>query len=264
MGYTHYYYVSSEFDKKSFAKVAADFKKLVTPLKHLGIVLADVFGENHPVIRPTEIKFNGLAKCGHPKRDPGETYPSDNASGVCNNNANTTLEEITESNWVAGAYLKTMLETRTCRGDCSHEGFSLEQKLVTSWTDENGRTQHIMPDTRNRMPANEVGKHFECTKTAHKPYDLAVTACLVIAKHHLKDDIIIYSDGAMKNWYEAMVLCDHFLGYGKNFSLDREENYVSTYFEKIRQEEIQLQKPRIMQRQTSNRTADSVMSGIGG
>jgi hypothetical protein len=45
----------------------------------------------------------------------------------------------------------------------------------------------------------------------------------VIAKHHLKDDITIKSDGRIKNWHEAMLLCDHFLGYGKKFSLDTDE-----------------------------------------
>jgi len=69
MGYTHYYYISSEFDAKAFAKVAADFKKMVTPLKHLGVILADGAGENYPTISPTEIRFNGLEKCGHEVRE---------------------------------------------------------------------------------------------------------------------------------------------------------------------------------------------------
>ena len=228
MGYTHYYYVSPEFDKESFARVAADFKKLVTPLKHLGVILADGFGENHPIIRPDLIRFNGLAKCGHPKRDLGITTPSNNASGVCSNNATTTLQEITKSNWFAGA----QLETRTCDGDCSHETFYLEQKYEASWTRSDGsvytkdpieESEQYYGGTSKRNPANIVGKYFDCTKTAYKPYDLAVTACLVIAKHYLGDDIVVRSDGEMNNWHEAMLLCDHFLGYGKKFSLDYDE-----------------------------------------
>ena len=76
--------------------------------------------------------------------------------------------------------------------------------------------------TRDRNPANEVGKYFEFTKTAYKPYDLAVTVALVIAKHHLKEEIVIRSDGAMENWHEAMQLCHHFLGYGRGFCLDED------------------------------------------
>ena len=38
MGYTHYYLVAPEFDTAAFGRVAADFKRMVAPLKHLGVV----------------------------------------------------------------------------------------------------------------------------------------------------------------------------------------------------------------------------------
>jgi len=231
MGYTHYYYISSEFDAKAFGRVAADFKKMVTPLKHLGVILADGAGENYPTISPTEIRFNGLEKCGHEERDLGITWPSKSASGISKNDTHTILADITNSQWFAGAEL----ETRSCDGDCSHETFSLEQKMETSWTNEDGTTTTLEPQgefrgytnqdgTQDKNPQNEIGKHFNCTKTAYKPYDLAVTVCLVIAKHHLGNDIVVHSDGTMENWHEAMMLCHHFLGYGKGFSLDDEDS----------------------------------------
>ena len=228
MGYTHYYYVSSEFDKKEFANVAKDFKKMVTPLKHLGVVLADGWGDNHPRIAPTKIIFNGLEKCGHEERDLGITWPSDKAIGIIKNGVGTKLREITNSQWFAGA----QLETRACGGDCSHETFSLfktfnpinkrydgseyvtePQGVYGSWTDSKGKK------TKNK--ANIIGKFFDCCKTAYKPYDLAVTICLVIAKHYLKNDITISSDGNITHWQEAMQLCQHFLGYGEDFTLDK-------------------------------------------
>ena len=231
MGYTHYYYVAKEFDTGSFAKVATDFKKMITPLKHLGVILADGRGENYPLISPTEIRFNGLAKCGHPKRDLGITWPSSKASGISKNNTDTQQEEITKSDWFAGA----KLQTRACGGDCSHETFTLEQKLKTTMTRYDDSTYELEPQgeysvvtqqdgTRDKNPANEVGKYFQFTKTAYKPYDLAVTMCLVIAKHYLGEQISISSDGTMKNWHEAMQLCHHFLGYGKGFKLDDDES----------------------------------------
>ncbi len=227
MGYSHYYYVSKEFDQESFEKVAADFKKMVTPLKHLGVTLADGYGENYPTISPKEIRFNGQAKCGHEEKDLGITWPSNTASGVCKDTVSTQLQEITKSQWFAGA----QLETRVCGGDCSHETFALEQKLETSWTNEDNSTCNMEPQgqyrsytdsdgTKSKNPANEIGKYFSCVKTAYKPYDLAVTVALVIAKYHLGESIVIHSDGTMDNWHEAMILCDHFLGYGKGFSLD--------------------------------------------
>jgi len=231
MGYTHYYYVSKEFDAKAFAHVAADFKKMITPLRHLGVVLADGMGDNYPTISPTEITFNGMRKCGHQERELGITWPSESASGVLKNGTDTVLANITKSQWFAGA----KLESRVCGGDCSHETFSLEQKMETVMTRYDGSTYELEPQkedrpytnsdgTRDKTDEDKIGKYFQCTKTAYKPYDLAVTICLVIAKHHLKDAITIHSDGTMENWHEAMQLCHHFLGYGKGFSLDDEES----------------------------------------
>ena len=229
MGYTHYYLVAPEFDPAAFGRVAADFKKMVAPLKHLGVVLADGWGENYPTISPTEICFNGVEKCGHEKRNLGITWPSESASGIAKNGVDTTLLEITKSTWFAGA----SLETRACGGDCSHEAFSLSQKLETTMERHDGSTYELEPQgeysslinqdgTRDRNPANDVEKYFEFTKTAYKPYDLAVTVALVIAKHHLKEQIVIRSDGNMENWHEAMQLCHHFLGYGRGFCLDED------------------------------------------
>jgi hypothetical protein len=207
MGYTHYYYVKTEYDKDLFLKVSTDFKKMIPVLSHLGVKLANFNGKDYPVITPTEIRFNGLEKCGHEQRDLGITWPSKTAKGVSKNKVGTQIQEIVNGHWFAGA----QLETRVCGGDCSHESFSLEQK----W-DDAGRSW--------KKEEAESGKLiFECTKTAYKPYDLAVNICLIIAKHYLKDDIKVHSDGEMKDWEEGMQLCNQFLGYGLDFTLDEDE-----------------------------------------
>ncbi|GGI98142.1 hypothetical protein [Paenibacillus hunanensis] len=60
---------------------------------------------------------------------------------------------------------------------------------------------------------NEQGHHFEFCKTDQRPYDLAVTAFLLIAKHHLQDDLIIRSDKGHSNWEAAQKLCEPILNY---------------------------------------------------
>ena len=217
MGYTQNYCVAEEFDAEAFAKVATDFKKMVTVLKHLGVTLADEMGENYPTVSPTEISFNGLAKCGHVKHELGIAWPSKTASGASKNGIDAELVEIVNSVGFVGV----KSDTRVCDGDCSHESFSLKQKYQIEYLQDNG-TVHIMEPltSENANSYNKIGKHIDSTKTAYKPYDLAVTTCLVIAKHHLGDDIIVESDGTIENWQEAMFLCEHFLGYGKEFSLD--------------------------------------------
>ncbi len=204
MGYTHYYYVSQKYEAGEFASVVADFKKMLPALEHLGVKLADAFGENKPIINDDEIRFNGLSKCGHTQKDLGITWPAPKAKGILKNGVGTQLQQITRGNWFAGA----QLESRVCGGDCSHETFSLE------------RLGKFSPHKLEGDDFKNDGLIFECTKTAYKPYDLAVTVCLVIAKHHLKKGIKVSSDGEIENWEEAMQLCQHFLGYGEGFKLE--------------------------------------------
>lgn len=51
-------------------------------------------------------------------------------------------------------------------------------------------------------------------KTARKPYDLAVAACLIVAKHYLGDALRLKSDGDLdeENWPAAFVLAERVLG----------------------------------------------------
>jgi hypothetical protein len=47
---------------------------------------------------------------------------------------------------------------------------------------------------------------FNFCKTAMKPYDVYVTACLLLAKHHFGKDIKISSDGDVSDWQEGKAL----------------------------------------------------------
>lgn len=197
MGYTHYYYTKPTLDHEAFIQLSSDMKKMLSPLEHLGVKLGDGCGENYPYFGADKIRFNGYSKCGHQERDMGITWPSPTAKGITGNKVGTQLAELVNGHWFAGA----KLETRACGGDCSHETFALMCK-------NDGRVDE------------EHGYIFECTKTAYKPYDLAVNVCLIIAKHYLKDDIVIRSDGEDSNWIEGVQLVQHFLGYGEDFKLD--------------------------------------------
>lgn len=59
------------------------------------------------------------------------------------------------------------------------------------------------------------GKLFHFCKTARKPYDTAVTACLIVLKHHFGDDIKISSDGNPENWQDALNAVQTCLEYGE-------------------------------------------------
>jgi hypothetical protein len=57
-------------------------------------------------------------------------------------------------------------------------------------------------------------------KTANKPYDLIVCACLIIYKYHSADTINITSDGDIKDWSKSIDLIKTLFDYGDDFELD--------------------------------------------
>lgn len=63
-----------------------------------------------------------------------------------------------------------------------------------------------------------IGKGgFNYCKTAQKPYDLCVQACLIVLAHHTNAEVT--SDGTEAEWDEAREHCQDCLGYGAEFRL---------------------------------------------
>lgn len=82
-----------------------------------------------------------------------------------------------------------------CHGDCTHEDFHFP------------RCSYEYEDY-----ADEDEQFWTSCKTNRKPYDLAVTSALLIAKRHMGDDIQLSS--CEKCWVDARQLCQQELGYG--------------------------------------------------
>lgn len=91
-------------------------------------------------------------------------------------------------------------------GEDGHETFLVER----TWTP---------PEWGERPRPN--GLIFEFCKTARKPYDAHVCACLVVLRHHLDERLIVSSDGKddEEGWPVAREACQQLLGYGADFSL---------------------------------------------
>lgn len=193
MGYTHYWERPERLDPEKFTKAAGDVRLVLKKLKELGLELAGPDGEGMPIIGDSVIAFNGKRQCGHQRRDLGITWPSPS-------NDTGGIGSAVKGKWFAGA----LLMERTCDGDCSHESFWLE-------------VNETMPDYQKKDGKNLI---FNFTKTAYKPYDLAVTAVLVILKHHFGDKILVRSDGDLKDWRDGSMYCQMVLGYGSRFTLD--------------------------------------------
>jgi hypothetical protein len=195
MGYTHYWRRKKEFDPEDYRLVVGDFRKLLPVLSEVGVPLAGGTGLGKPIITNNLVWFNGPKNCGH-NADHSVVipWPVENAGGVMLN------RDVSKGSWFAG----TTIDSRCCDGDCSYETFHFPRVLeLLEWE---------RPD--------EQGLYFCFCKTAFRPYDLAVTAFLVIADHYLGDQIVISSDGEQQHWFDAMLLCAEHFGYGLSFRLD--------------------------------------------
>lgn len=193
MGYTHYWRRPTQsISVDSMNKIVNDFNKIVLVLDDMGVRLADGFGENTPEINSDRLWFNGLAKCGHsPNQEVSIPWPAPGAKGIGPN------DSAVSGNWFAGS----LLDSRCCDGDCSYETFCFERELK--------------PDSFT----SDDGRYFDCTKTAYRPYDVAVTAALIIIKHYCPE-IDVQSDGEDENWQDAKNLCQFYLGYGFDFTVN--------------------------------------------
>lgn len=200
MGYTHYWYRKQEISKDTMRAIIEDFSKIVLTLDSMGVKLADGFGKGTPEISEDRVWFNGLENCGHPANaEIVIPWPTDNAQGILDGRGELV------GTWFAGA----KLDTRCCNGDCSYETFGFPR---------------VMPK-ESYFQSNERRKDlfFECCKTAYRPYDLAVTAFLVIAKHHLGADIRVSSDGELQHWIEGIGLCRVYLGYPETYQFSEDD-----------------------------------------
>jgi len=199
MGYTHYWSRPEEIPARYFHAIRADFEKLILPLSDLGVHLAGPQGDDVPILAQNLIAFNGLHACGHPvDEDIVIPYPSEFAQGL-----GSSHNAIDGSFYGVGVTLKH----RCCGGSCRCESFHL------------ARIKQIHP---GETP-DEQGFFGEGTKTAFRPYDIAVTAALLIAKRHLHDSLTINSCGTESQWLDAKRLCQRILGYGDWFGIVEEE-----------------------------------------
>ena len=112
-------------------------------------------------------------------------------------------------------------------GDGMGEGLPPEFDEEHIWFngvgDDSHETLHICKDDTEKLEGSmsdyykdmwRCDKHiFGFTKTNRKPYDLLVTATLVLYKHHFKDKVEIRSDDGFDGFKEGLELVNSTLGY---------------------------------------------------
>jgi hypothetical protein len=199
VGYTHYWHRPLTIPADIFQAIRLDFERVILPLADSEAHLAGGLGEGLPVVTDDHICFNGLRLCGHPKNDAIVIpYPSNDACGV--GPSTTAIHDDSDG-------LTTKIKHRCCNGSCSYETFSFPRCLQA--------------DSREQLDANKL--YIEYTKTAFRPYDIAVTAALLIAKKYLRNRFVVHSDGTNLQWSDAKCVCQKTLGYGDWFGIVEEQ-----------------------------------------
>src|SRR5579885_111622 len=144
MGYYHSWQGSGA--REAFPLIRADFEKLSLPLADLGCPIAGPLGTGLPQITGDYIQFNGIRHCGHARIEgPVVLFSTEFAYGIDSAGSSRLID----------TPLMTFTIARRCEGQCCHDDFLL-------------------------------GKRYDrgFCKTAFRPYDVAVTAALMIAKHY--------------------------------------------------------------------------------
>lgn len=199
MGYSHYWHRPQTVPDGIWDSIRRDFELLVLPLSDEGCDLAGGLGEGPPEIADDLIRFNGPEDCGHPKNDELVIpYPSEMARGI-----GSSARAIDGDFYGVGV----TVSHRCCNGSCCYETFSFAKSM------------ELRPDNT----PDEHGLFIEYVKTAFRPYDVGVTALLLIAKRYLRDQLLIHSNGADAQWLDARRICQKALGYGDWFGIVEEK-----------------------------------------
>jgi len=80
-----------------------------------------------------------------------------------------------------------------------------DDKVIFNGKDDDGHETFLI----SKVPSSK----FNFCKTACKPYDLYVVACLVLAKIHFGKGIELSSDGELKDWQDGIRLVNGIFGY---------------------------------------------------
>lgn len=211
MGYTHYAYRPKTMDRERFAAWSANCNKIVDYCREeleIDIDGCGRFGEE-PHFSEDYVWFNGSDKQRPGKWTTEENIciPWPSAEASLTPAEESPFATKTAGYWYAGTSLAQRvapIDDVTGKGLGSYETFAIKRVYDTSG--------YYSTDDENPELV------FEFCKTAYRPYDVAVTACLIALKHHFPE-CIIASDGEDKDWLDGQFLCQRLFGYGLDFKL---------------------------------------------
>jgi hypothetical protein len=209
MGYTHYWYRPEKLNPVQFKKFSKDCEKIFHYSQaELGIKLADGVSNlgTEPKAVDTEVCFNGAVDqpIGVWTTDEKISIPWPSSSAGLTEPKADPIANKTDGAWFAGNLVSQRVAPigNNGKGDGSYETFLI--RVLEK------RKDWELDDTQPLR--------FACCKTAYRPYDLTITACLIALKHYFPA-AKVSSDGEDKDWIDGKVLCNNLLGYGLEYQM---------------------------------------------
>ena len=88
-----------------------------------------------------------------------------------------------------------------------------EQEVRFNGIGDDGHETFLFTRDTCKQDYTDGDKAFTFCGTARKPYDIAVTACLVLARYHFGNSVRVSSDGCSADWEQAIELVNKTFGY---------------------------------------------------
>lgn len=207
MGYTHYWRRPKTLEKRKYKAFCEDLKKILAYCEdELGIDLANGLGVKRPVIEEDKVSFNGsdAQRLGVWTTTEDVVIPWPSATAGLTEPIADPIAKKTDGTWFAGHVLQQRVAPigENGLGSGSYESVYIPRVI----------------DEEDYFVSKDEGLYFEFCKTAYRPYDIGVTACLIALKHHFPK-CIISSDGEEKDWLDGRMVCFNLFGYGFEESL---------------------------------------------
>jgi hypothetical protein len=108
------------------------------------------------------------------------------------------------------------------QGETPHE----TEGIVVEGSKETFIFPKVIPESFKQIYVTmKDGRIFQFVSTGRDRYNLAIQAILIIAKQHLKEQLIVTSNGYQHEWGFAIDLVKEHLGYGEDFTLDESPTF---------------------------------------
>ena len=208
MGYTHYYHVTSYYKQEEWDALLKDVKKLLL-LPIPKVYACGAIGKNDDYAwydiknRTYKLEEKNLGELINQTKSELDSVPYYNID-----------EKEISFNGI---------------GELSHEQFHIYRQMppeVFERHEEFAKTYRVPSGINDKGGAVMLHPHFECKKTARKPYDIVVQCCLILAKKHLDKGIAVSSDGGEDEWTDAIRIIEKNFGYKVKTRWSRNEGEI--------------------------------------